>query len=130
MLELELAGITTEFKTKKQRQEEMKENFNILKVKDERHWLLSRGKYEFLNFSDQEIKKLKDCFNSLDGDRSGAIGVKELEDPLIGLGFAENREEVADLIKQVDDDGSGFIEFSEFLCIIKNADTKSNLNFF
>ena len=75
-----------------------------------------------LDFTDDEIKKLKECFDSLDGDGSGSIGVKELEDPLIGLGFAESREEVQDLIRQVDDDGSGFIEFGEFLGIIKNSD--------
>jgi hypothetical protein len=28
---------------------------------------------------------------SLDGDGSGSIGIEELEDPLIGLGFAETR---------------------------------------
>ena len=44
--------------------------------------------------SDDEIKKLKECFDSLDTENTGSIGVKELEDPLIGLGFAESREEV------------------------------------
>lgn len=38
-----------------------------------------------------QIRKLRECFNSLDNDGSGAIGVEELEDPLIGLGFAETR---------------------------------------
>jgi Ca2+-binding EF-hand superfamily protein len=39
----------------------------------------------------RQIRKLRECFNSLDNDGSGAIGVEELEDPLIGLGFAETR---------------------------------------
>lgn len=43
-----------------------------------------------LDFTDEEIKKLRDCFNSLDDDGSGSIGIEELEDPLIGLGFAES----------------------------------------
>lgn len=38
------------------------------------------------------------------------------------MGFADTREEVMDMIKLVDDDGSGMIEFQEFLGIIKNAD--------
>jgi hypothetical protein len=37
-----------------------------------------------------ELKKLKECFIALDADGSGSIGVEELIDPLIGLGFAEN----------------------------------------
>lgn len=52
------------------------------------------GKSHVLDFSDDEIKKLKECFDSLDTENTGSIGVKELEDPLIGLGFAESREEV------------------------------------
>ena len=41
-----------------------------------------------------EIRKLKDCFSSLDDDGSGAIGTEELLEPLIGLGFADKIEEV------------------------------------
>ena len=37
----------------------------------------------------RELRKLKECFLALDADGSGSIGVEELVDPLIGLGFAE-----------------------------------------
>jgi len=42
----------------------------------------------------RQIRKLKECFGSLDGDGSGSIGIEELEEPLIGLGFADTRDEV------------------------------------
>ena len=51
-----------------------------------------------------------------------SIGVPELQEPLIGLGFAETINEVENMVNQVDADGSGVIEFDEFLGIIKNAD--------
>lgn len=54
-----------------------------------------------------EIRKLKECFENLDDDASGSIGIDELEDPLIGLGFAESPEEVKGIIDEVDDDKSG-----------------------
>jgi hypothetical protein len=41
---------------------------------------------------------------------------------LIGLGFAESRDDVQEMIDLVDEDGSGKIEFGEFLSIIKNSD--------
>jgi Ca2+-binding EF-hand superfamily protein len=44
-----------------------------------------------------------------------------LEQPLIGLGFADTREEVDAMVSLVDEDGSGNIEFPEFLGIIKNS---------
>ena len=41
---------------------------------------------------------MKDCFNSLDDDGSGAIGVEELLEPLIGLGFADKIDEVQTMV--------------------------------
>ena len=49
------------------------------------------------------------------------MGIGELENPLIGLGFAESRQEVQEMIDEVDEDGSGQVEFDEFLMIIKNS---------
>ena len=83
----------------------------------------NRGKDHLLDFSDEELKKLKECFNNLDDDGSGSIGIDELEIPLIGLGFADSREEVEDIVNEVDEDGSGMIEFDEFLLIIRNSDS-------
>ena len=48
------------------------------------------------------------------------MGLNELELPLIGLGFANNREEIQDMINKIDVNGNGKIEFDEFLQIIKN----------
>jgi Ca2+-binding EF-hand superfamily protein len=68
---------------------------------------------------------LRTCFNSLDDDGSEAIGVDELEDPLIALGLVENRSQVTQLVTAVDDDGSNMIEFPEFLNIIKGGSKSS-----
>jgi Ca2+-binding EF-hand superfamily protein len=44
-----------------------------------------------------------------------------MKGPLIGLGFAKTIDDVKRMIDVVDLDGSGQIEFSEFLAIIKNT---------
>ena len=93
----------------------------IIGEKRQRKWLCSRGKVRYLDFLDSEIQKLKECFGSLDENGGGSIGVEELENPLIGLGFAENKKEIQDMIDLVDKDKSGQIEFDEFLSIIKNS---------
>ena len=115
-------ALTQEFESKKDRMKNMQSNQEMLLNQGERKWLSNRGKQHLLDFKDEEIWKLRECFNSLDDDGGGSIGLEELEDPLIGLGFAETREEVKELIDAVDDDGSGAIEFGEFLTIIKNSD--------
>ena len=56
-----------------------------------------------------------ECFTQLDTNNSGAISASDLYDPLIGLGFAANQSEVDAMVEVVDDDGSGQIEFPEFL---------------
>jgi hypothetical protein len=91
-----------------------------------RSWLKKRGKQHCIDFDDEELRQLRNYFNSLDDDGSGAIGVDELEDPLIALGLVENRQQVASIVAMVDEDGSQQIEFDEFLSIIKGGNTKSS----
>jgi len=57
----------------------------------------------------------------LDDDDSGSIGVDELEEPLIALGLLDTRQQVQEIVNEVDDDGSGMLEFEEFLKIIKGG---------
>ena len=79
----------------------------LLNEKRERKWMVRHGKEYMLDFNDAEIHKLKECFGQLDDDNGGCIGLAELENPLIGLGFADCREEVQEMIDMVDVDGSG-----------------------
>ncbi|CAI2375598.1 unnamed protein product [Moneuplotes crassus] len=85
---------------------------------DVRNWLRKHGKSQYIDFEDDQKKKLWEYFKSLDGDGSESIGVEELEDPLIALGLVNDRQQVEDIIRKVDDDDTGEIEFEEFLKII------------
>jgi hypothetical protein len=69
---------------------------NVMNMYDTkaRKWFVNRGKAKALDFTNDEIKNLKECFNALDEDKGGSIGLEELEDPLIGLGLAESTEKV------------------------------------
>lgn len=84
-----------------------------------RNWLAKQGKEKYIDFNSKERNQYKEIFDALDADGSKAIGVSELEDPLIALGFVANREDVQKLIDTVDEDGNGEIEFEEFLLIMK-----------
>ncbi|CDW72928.1 ef hand family protein [Stylonychia lemnae] len=119
-LDLELSE--SSLMSKMERKKQFVANMQAIQDKKQRQWLIKHGKGYLLDFQDQQIRKLKECFGSLDGDGSGSIGIEELEEPLIGLGFADTRDEVQEMVDAVDEDGSGQIEFPEFLSIIKNSD--------
>jgi len=52
----------------------------------------------------------------------GAIGVEELEEPLIALGLVSGRQEVVTLMSKVDEDNQ--ITFPEFLTLMSSAKDK------
>ena len=97
-------------------------NMKSLNEKNERKWLCNTGRAHLLDFTDEQIEQMRICFDDLDADGGGNIGIEELQDPLIGLGFANTKDDVQKMVDQVDDDGSGEIEFPEFLRIINGSE--------
>jgi centrin-1 len=90
-----------------------------------KRWQESRGK--FVEFDIKTMNKYKKYFkdiSSINPDGEDGMGIDQLEEPFISLGLAYSREDVGDLIMSVDDDGSGRIEFDEFLRIIHNKSKK------
>ena len=79
------------------------------------------GKHQHIGFDDEERCKLEKYFSSLDERKKGSIGTSELEEPLIALGLADNRQKVEEMVSHADQDGSGNIEFEEFLTILKGT---------
>ena len=60
--------------------------------------------------SEEQIEELRDVFNHFDNDHSGSIDYRELEIAMRSLGFEVEREELLEMISDVDTDGSGIIE--------------------
>ena len=86
-----------------------------------KRWQEERGKYvEFDIKTMNKYHKYYEEMTTINPDDQDGIGVDQLEEPFISFGLAYNREEINNLISSVDDDGSGRIEFSEFLRIIHN----------
>jgi len=66
-------------------------------------------------FTDAELKEMEVVFKSFDKDSSGHIDAKELKEALKNLKMYENDAQVTSLIKEVDSNKSGTIEWNEFL---------------
>ena len=68
--------------------------------------------------SNEQIKQLHEVFEHFDADHSGAIDMDELGNVFRAMGQELSEAELKALIRQVDDDGSGEIEFDEFLLLM------------
>jgi calcium-dependent protein kinase len=64
--------------------------------------------------SSEEISKLRDVFIQLDTDGNGVLSREELTQGFKILGL-KSVEDIEDIIQRCDADGSGFIDYSEFL---------------
>ena len=83
------------------------------------------------NLSEERITEFKAAFELFDKDRDGAINNKELGTVMRNLGQNPSEEELKQMIKEIDMDGNGVIDFNEFLYLMvkkmKGNDTEEEL---
>lgn len=65
--------------------------------------------------NEQEIEELREAFDLFDTDGSGTIDPTELKTAMESLGFKAQNETVFQLINDIDKNGTGDIDFEEFL---------------
>ncbi|NDJ20612.1 histidine kinase [Nostoc sp. B(2019)] len=80
--------------------------------------------------TEEEVAKLWEAFKVFDTDGSGSISTKELGEVMRSLGQSPGDTELRDMIKEVDVDLSGSIDFEEFKTLMVSAqgDRKSRLH--
>merc|ERR1712138_240687 len=69
---------------------------------------------DLTNLATDEIKCLKVCFDLFDTKQQEFLSGDDLGEIMRAMGFRPTEEELADLLHEVDEDGSGEIEFGEF----------------
>ena len=77
--------------------------------------------------TEDKITEFKEAFEIFDKDKDGFITIKELGEIMKNLGQNPTDAELQDMIKEVDIDGNGNIDFKEFLGLMarKMRDTDS-----
>ncbi|KAK9811815.1 hypothetical protein WJX72_010716 [[Myrmecia] bisecta] len=84
-------------------------------------WLRKHGRTMKPKLSEQQKRQLKMCFSMMDEDGSGAIDAGELGNAFKLLGIAASPQEIKDMLDKVDADGSGEVEYPEFVEIMTNT---------
>jgi len=91
------------------------------KVPDEVRWFLPKALKEV--FIEEELEEFRAIFERFDEDQSGEMDVDELTEAMRELGENIAHASVQKLIKQVDVDNSGEVNFAEF---VKLMDLRRN----
>eukprot|EP00027_Filamoeba_sp_ATCC50430_P009746 CAMPEP_0168559194 /NCGR_PEP_ID=MMETSP0413-20121227/10388_1 /TAXON_ID=136452 /ORGANISM="Filamoeba nolandi, Strain NC-AS-23-1" /LENGTH=151 /DNA_ID=CAMNT_0008590395 /DNA_START=137 /DNA_END=595 /DNA_ORIENTATION=- len=65
--------------------------------------------------NEAQIKELKNAFALFDKNGDGRISSSELKEAIKQLGQKVTDQEIAEMIKSVDKDGNGTVEFDEFV---------------
>jgi calcium-dependent protein kinase len=63
----------------------------------------------------KEVESLRKVFYNIDKDQTGFINVSELGQVMKDAGFTMSGEEMKETIKNVDYEGNGMINYSEFI---------------
>nr|XP_002739903.1 PREDICTED: calmodulin-like [Saccoglossus kowalevskii] len=68
--------------------------------------------------TEEQIAEFKEAFSLFDKDNDGTITTKELGTVMRSLGQNPTDSEVQDMVNEVDADGNGTIDFSEFITMM------------
>jgi hypothetical protein len=103
---------------------ETRKRMNDIRALVNMKWLEKRGVGSIQRRRLQHDKYMKAWFDFLDADKSGDIGVDELEEPLISLGLAQSRRDAEALIKLYDQDGDMELSYEEFKLLLQGKQKK------
>jgi len=94
-------------------------------------WLMSKfgdSKSVESLFTDQQLAELRQAFEVFDADGGGDIDIKELGQVMESLGIRTTKKELQEMIREVDADNSGTVDFHEFLGLMnKKGSSDENL---
>ena len=68
--------------------------------------------------SDDEISAFREVFSLVDKDGSGEIDAEEVSELMELLGMSADKSTVETMIKEIDADGNGNVDFDEFLVVM------------
>jgi len=92
---------------------------------------MSQKEFASNDLTEEQIAEFKEAFFLFDKDGDGSITTRELGTVMRSLGQNPTETELQDMIHEVDADGSGTIDFPEFLALMakkmKETDTEEEL---
>ncbi len=69
-------------------------------------------------YTEEQLAEYKEAFSLFDKNGDGAISAPELSKVMESLGIHPTKTELQDMIHELDTDGNGTIDFSEFMTLM------------
>lgn len=105
--------------------------FQIIELAAAKMDLMKKPAARRPGLNDDEVEELRQAFDLFDTDGSGTIDPKELRAAMQSLGFEAKNQTIYQMIKDIDKDDSGEIDFDEFLQLmttrLAGSDTKEDI---
>mmetsp|Transcript_28516 Transcript_28516/g.50944 ORF Transcript_28516/g.50944 Transcript_28516/m.50944 type:complete len:159 (-) Transcript_28516:157-633(-) len=79
---------------------------------------MSSVKVGGVELSESEIAEFQEVFDLVDKDRGGTIQANEVMELMQMLGMKPTKADVEKMISEIDEDGNGEVDFSEFLQVM------------
>ena len=76
--------------------------------------------------TEQQIAEYKEAFNIFDKDGDGAISAKEIGTVMRVLGHNPTEAELQEIVKSLDQNQNGSVDFPEFMSIMANKRNEGN----
>ena len=100
----------TEFSIYKRKREDLSDIFKQMMTDEEIEL--------YLRLDEKKIEEFSEIFNIFDKTGDGTIDNTEIGEVMEGLGERMNEEEIERLIKEIDFDGNGEVDFDEFMVLM------------
>ena len=99
----------------------------VVENRKDMHYLLEQfegDEIEQLNLPAKELESYENTFMELDFDCGGTLSMDELKVLMVMLGEKMDKEELEIILKEYDEDGSGSLDFKEFVVMMRGWSTR------
>merc|ERR1712136_214326 len=90
---------------------------NLLRMKPEDRFTAEQAALQIMakQLTEDQLKQLRDVFQSLDVNQDGCLTIQEMRDGLARSNISDVPADLQQIMEHIDSDGSGEIEYNEFL---------------
>ena len=85
-----------------------------------------KERVQYLKLTSERLREYKEIFDIFDETGDGNISNEEIGKVMLGLGENAEQERIDELVREIDYDGDGEVDFNEFILLMVKTLTESD----